>query len=171
MGFDMQRTTKGVQTGIVAAIAVLSTAALAGCAGHNTPSHAGGEASRASQVHARDAIVDGLKNQDESRFSAAVSKANRTEAAAAWSVCKPVLGKPAKVTYDDEVDPNIIGVILHPYDRNTKRCWVTLSWAEDNGWTVSAELTPKDQQEAPRPTGNNAQMSQVESRGGLWPLQ
>ncbi|GAA1494522.1 hypothetical protein GCM10009627_28680 [Curtobacterium herbarum] len=127
-------------TGIV----MFSLGALVGCAGSNAPSDAGGEPSEASQIHARDAVIAGLKRADESQFIAAASKANRSEARVAWSTCKSVVGKPAKVTYDDGVEPSIIGVILHPHDRALKRCWVTLSWAKGQGWDIAAELTHKD---------------------------
>jgi hypothetical protein len=140
----MRPVTITARAVFIAGIAVLSLAALTGCAGSAEPSDAGGEPSEASQVHAREAIVEGLKSADESRFVAAVARANRPEAKAAWSTCKPVVGKPAKVTYDDGVDPSIIGVILHPQDRTLRRCWVTLSWARDQGWAVTAELTHKD---------------------------
>lgn len=144
MEFDMKQSIKFVRAVSLAGIATFSLAALVGCAGSNAPSDAGGEPSEASQVHARDAVIDGLKSADESQFVAAVGKANRPEAKVAWSTCKPVIGKPATVTYDDGVDPSIIGVILHPQDRSLQRCWVTLSWARDQGWDVTAELTHKD---------------------------
>lgn len=143
-GFDMGPSTKFARAVSLAGIAVFSLAALVGCAASHSPSDAGGEPSEPSQVHARDAVIVGLKSADESQFVASVSKANRSEAEVAWSNCRSVVGKPAKVTYDDGVDPSIIGVILHPHDRALNRCWVTLSWVKDQGWDVTAELTRKD---------------------------
>lgn len=144
MGFNMKPSINLVRAVSLAGIAMFSLSALVGCAASDSPSDAGGEPSDASQVNARDAVIDGLKNADESQFVTAASKANRPEAKVAWSNCKSVIGKPAKVTYDDGVDPSIIGVILHPHDRALKRCWVTLSWAKGQGWDVTAELTRKD---------------------------
>ncbi|MET3449842.1 hypothetical protein [Curtobacterium sp. 1544] len=140
----MEASIRLVRALSLAGIAMFSLSALVGCAASHSPSDAGGEPSESSQVHARDAVIDGLKSADESQFATAVSKANRPEANVAWSNCKSVIGKPAKVTYDDGVDPSIIGVILHPHDRSLKRCWVTLSWAKGQGWSVTAELTRKD---------------------------
>ena len=137
----MRPSTKLARAVSLAGTAVFSLAALVGCAGSHPPSDAGGEPSRASQVHARDAIIDGLESADEGRFVAAVSGAKRSEAEAAWSSCKSVVGKPGKVTYDDAVDLRFVGVILHPHDRTMKRCWVTLTWTKGSGWDVTAELT------------------------------
>jgi hypothetical protein len=128
-----------------ALVAGAATVLLAGCAVHGTPTDVGGEPSQASELHARRAAVDGLRHHDERRFDAAVSRGQRASAAAAWRNCAPALAvqpdAEARVTFNDTVVPDIVGVFVHPARHGVPGCWVTLSWSEGRGWSASAERT------------------------------
>lgn len=142
----MTRTRTGRDRGVTAAfVAGVATVLLAGCAVHSTPADVGGEPSTASGLHARRAAVDGLRHHDERRFDAAVSRGQRATAATAWRTSAPALAvRPdaeARVTFDDAVVPETIGVIVHPVTRGASGCWVTLSWSAGHGWSAAAERT------------------------------
>ncbi|MBT1671817.1 hypothetical protein [Curtobacterium flaccumfaciens] len=131
------------RTTLIASVGILAAIALVGCSGHNVPTDVGGEPSDASEVAARQAAVEGLKDHDEGRFVSAVTPDQRSEAVKAWKVCEPLLKPGAKVTYNDAVVTTIVGVFVHPADKKAKGCWVTLSWKEGRGWSMTAELSAK----------------------------
>jgi hypothetical protein len=130
------RTLLLTSTGIVAAVA------LAGCSGHNVPTDV--EPSDASETAARQAAVEGLEEHDEHRFVSAVGQDQRSGAVTAWKVCEPLLTPGAKVASNDAVVTTIVGVFVHPDDKRAKDCWVTLSWTEGQGWSMTAELSAAD---------------------------